>query len=96
MNEITPGLAGVAGRPSGDGLGTCMNLVMGIPESKFRVIWIQMLSQAMLRTKKGFRMDSPRRTPPKGASMFRGERRKDKVGTTKVQRALALQRSIAR
>lgn len=68
-----------------------MNTVMGMPESKFRQMWITMLSGAMLKTGKGFRMDSPKRKPPKGAAQFRGERRKDKqgiFGSTKLARRL--------
>ena len=64
------------------------NTVAGMPERKFCQVWISMLSGAMLRTGKGFRMDSPNRRPPQGASRWRGERRADKVGTTKLSRAL--------
>jgi hypothetical protein len=64
------------------------NTVMDLPEPVFRKFWISMLSGAMLKTGKGFRMDSPRRVPPKGAAKYRGERRSDKPGTTKLSRAL--------
>ena len=57
-------------------------------ETEFRKIWIHILSMAMLKTGKGFRMDSPKRRQPKGASKWRGERRSDKVGTTKLSRQL--------
>lgn len=66
-------------------------MVMGMPESKFRQMWVQMLSAAMLKTGKGFRMDSPKRKPPKGASGWQGERRADKqgvFGSTKLARRL--------
>ena len=84
FNEATPAPAAVP------------NTVMGIPERQFRTMWVSMLSQAMLKTGKGFRMDSPKRTPPRGAAQWRGERRADKAGTTKLSRVLALQRSVAR
>ena len=64
------------------------NTVFGQPEPVFRKAWIHILSRAMLQSGKGFRMDSPRRVPPKGASGWRGERRADKVGTTKLSRRL--------
>jgi hypothetical protein len=57
-------------------------------ELQFRQAWISMLSMAMIRTGKGFRLDSPKRNPPKGASRWRGERRADKIGTTKLSRQL--------
>lgn len=57
------------------------NTVGGHPEPQFRAAWIHMLSRAMLTTGRGFRMDSPNRKPPKGASKWRGERRPDKDGT---------------
>jgi hypothetical protein len=57
-------------------------------EREFCQTWISLLSGAMLKTGKGFRMDSPRRVPPRGASQWRGERRADKVGTTKLSRRL--------
>lgn len=59
-----------------------------LDEAQFRKIWIHILSMAMLKTGKGFRMDSPKRRPPQGASRWRGERRSDKVGTTKLSRQL--------
>lgn len=64
------------------------NTVMDIPEREFRMAWIAMLSQAMLRSGRGFRVDTPKRRQPKGAAMWRGARRADKVGTSKTQRAL--------
>lgn len=60
-------------------------------EKLFRQWWIQMLSAAMLKSGKGFRLDSPKRRQPAGASHWRGERRADKVGTTKAGRALMAQ-----
>jgi hypothetical protein len=65
-----------------------MNEVHGMPEPVFRRFWISMIAGAMLKSGKGFRMDSPRRVPPKGAAKYRGERRSDKPGTSKVSRAL--------
>ena len=57
-------------------------------EKLFRQMWIHTLSMAMMKTGKGFRMDSPNRRQPKGAAKWRGERRDDKVGTTKLSRQL--------
>lgn len=65
------------------------NTVNNIPEPTFRRILISMLSGAMLRTGRGFRLDSPKRAPRAGAAKFYGERRPDKVGTTKLSRRLA-------
>ena len=64
------------------------NTVAGMPEQKFRTIWISMLSAAMLKTGRGFRVDPAKRRQPAGAAMWRGERRADKVGTTKLSRGL--------
>lgn len=62
--------------------------VNGIPEPRFREFWISMLAGAMLKTGKGFRADSAKRQPRPGAARWRGERREDKAGTTKLARAL--------
>lgn len=59
-----------------------------ITERQFCEMWIHLLSTAMLRSGKGFRLDSPRRQPRKGAARWYGERRADKNGSTKVSRAL--------
>jgi hypothetical protein len=64
------------------------NTVMGQPEALFRQAWISTLSEAMLKTGKGFRMDSPKRSPKKGAAGWRGERRADKAETSKLERRL--------
>lgn len=64
------------------------NTVMGRSEAEFRQAWIHMLSAAMMRTGNGFRMDSPKRNAKKGASGWHGERRADKIGTTKLERRL--------
>lgn len=67
------------------------NTVLGQPERLFSQAWITILSRAMLKSGKGFRMDSPKRTPPKGADHYRGERRADKLETgrrTKLERRL--------
>ena len=61
------------------------NTVMGHPERVFRDAWISVLWKAMANTGKGYRRHSLRNTG-------RGEdRRKDKFGTTKLSRRLALQ-----
>jgi hypothetical protein len=65
-----------------------MNEVNGMPEQTFRRIWIALLSGAMLRTGRGFRVDTPNRRPPAGAAGWCGERRADKQGTTKLSRRL--------
>jgi hypothetical protein len=59
-----------------------------ITERQFCQLWISTLSQAMLRSGRGFRVDTPKRRQPKGAAKWRGERRADKVGTTKLERSL--------
>lgn len=64
------------------------NTVLGQPERLFRQAWITLLSRAMVMSGKGFRLDSPNRKPSKGVSGWHGERRADKVGTTKLQRRL--------
>lgn len=72
------------------------NTVMGMPEAQFRGLWISKLWQAMAKMARGYRKHTLKNQPPAGASHWRGERRKDKTGTTKLSRRLALQRSIAR
>lgn len=64
------------------------NTVFGQSERLFRQVWISTLAATMLKSGKGFRMDSPCRRQPKGAAKWRGERRADKVGTTKLERRL--------
>jgi hypothetical protein len=73
-----------------------MNTVMGMPEHEFRAVWISKLWQAMAKMSRGYRKQTLKNQPPAGAAAWRGERRKDKVGTSKLSRRLALQRSIAR
>jgi hypothetical protein len=51
-----------------------LNTVMGMPEPKFRAMWVSMLWQAMAKTGKGYRRHSLRRTG-KG-----DDRREDKKG----------------
>jgi hypothetical protein len=53
-----------------------MNTVFGFPEPTFRQAWITILSQTMLRTGKGFRVDTPKRRQPAGASHW-GHRIRD-------------------
>lgn len=67
-----------------------------ITEEQFRQAWISLLSRAMLVSGKGFRVDTPKRRQPQGAAEWRGERRADKPGTTKLQRRLAQVRTVAR
>jgi hypothetical protein len=59
-------------------------------------LWIALLTEAMLRTRRGCRTPASGRTPPPGAAHWRGERRGDKPGTTKLSRRLAQIRSISR
>ncbi len=60
------------------------NTVMGHPERVFREAWISVIWKAMTATGRGYRRHSLRHTG-------RGEdRRKDKAGTTKLSRRLAL------
>ena len=62
------------------------NTVMGHPETVFRTAWIEVLWKAMAKTGNGYKRHSLRNTG-------RGDdRRKDKFGTTKLSRRLALQR----
>jgi hypothetical protein len=78
FNEAVPS------RPQG-------NTVLGQPERLFAQAWVVILSRAMLKSGKGFRMDSPNRKPKKGASGWHGERRADKLETgrrTKLERRL--------
>ena len=64
------------------------NTVLGYPERAFRTAWIAILSRAMLQSGRGFRVDTPKRRQPAGAAQWRGERRGDKVGTSKLERRL--------
>lgn len=59
-----------------------------VTEEQFRAAWISILSRAMLKSGKGFRVDSPNRKPRPGATQWHGERRSDKPGTTKLERRL--------
>lgn len=70
------------------------NTVHGIPEPEFRGLWIQKLWLAMAKTGKGYRRDSLRHT---GGLTATGEpdRRKDKIGTSKLQRRLMLRVQVA-
>jgi hypothetical protein len=72
-----------------------MNTVMGMPEPEFRGVWISKLWQAMAKTGKGYKRATLKNTPPAGASKWRGERRPDKVGTTKVERRLMQRCQVA-
>ena len=69
---------------------------MSFTELDFRTVWISKLWQAMVKTGRGYRRWTLKNQPPAGASHWRGERRKDKVGTSKLSRRLALQRSVSR
>lgn len=81
FNAAAPAPAYIPVKPVG-------NTVMGFPEPKFRVAWISILSQAMLKSGRGFRVDSPNRKPRPGAAQWHGERRADKEGTSKLSRRL--------
>lgn len=65
-----------------------MNTVMGISEREFCRVWISKLWQAMAKTGKGYRRPSVKRDG-------KGERRADKVGTTKTSRSLALRAPVS-
>lgn len=65
-----------------------MSTVNGMPERTFCAHWVSWLWQAMAARGKGYRQDSLKNRPPKGASRWRGPRRADKVGTTKLERRL--------
>ena len=65
------------------------NTVLGVSEQVFREVWISRLWQAMAKTGRGYRHWTLKSLPPKGASRWRGERRPDKAGTTKVSRFVA-------
>lgn len=71
-----------------------MNTVHGMPETEFRKMWVSMLWQAMTKTGRGYRRYTLKNQPPKGASGWRGERRSDKQGTTKLSRFLARPMSV--
>lgn len=62
---------------------------------EFAQIWIEMLWRAMSATGKGYRYWTLKNQPPEGASRWRGERRADKVGTTKLSRSLLQRMQIA-
>jgi hypothetical protein len=66
-----------------------MNTVMGQPESGFRAMWVSMLWKAMAAKGEGYPRSTLKNQPPAGAAGWRGERRGDKVGTTKLLRRLA-------
>lgn len=70
------------------------NTVMGIPEPQFRATWVSKLWQAMAKTGEGYARPTTRNLPPRGASRWRGERRGDKIGTTKLGRRLAMKVQI--
>jgi hypothetical protein len=70
---------------------TLVNTINGIPVREFTARWVSMMWFAMMRTGKGYRRDTLKNRPPKGAARWRGERRADKPGTTKTERALSVQ-----
>ena len=53
-------------------------------------VWSVLLDDAMKRSGKGFRKAQQGRVPPKGAAHWRGPRREDKSGTSKISRKLLL------
>ena len=65
-----------------------VNTVLGMPEQLFREMWISRMWMAMFSTGKGYHRSTLKNRPPAGAAGWRGERRKDKVGTTKLSRRL--------
>jgi hypothetical protein len=65
------------------------NTVHGVPERKWAAMWVSLLWRAMAKTGNGYHRMTLKNQPPKGAARWRGERRKDKPGTTKLTRALA-------
>lgn len=65
-------------------------------ESEFRAAWISKLWQVMAKTGRGYRKMTLKNRPPAGVGDWHGERRADKVGTTKLSRRLALARPVAR
>lgn len=71
-----------------------MNTVMGIPEREFAAMWVANLWMTMTRTAKGYHHPTLKNLPPRGAAKWRGERRTDKAGTTKLSRRLALKVQI--
>lgn len=66
-----------------------------IPESEFRAYWISLLWRAMAKTGNGYHRFTLKNRPPQGASRWRGERRADKIGTTKLSRALGQRMQVA-
>lgn len=71
------------------------NTVMGVPERVFCMVWCRKLWEAMGKAGRGFRHWSLKRLPPVGASHWRGERRGDKPGSTKVSRFLMLTQTVS-
>jgi hypothetical protein len=71
------------------------NTVLGRPEQLFRMEWISLLWRTMQKTGNGYHRPTLKNQPPAGASHWRGERRADKVGTTKLTRRLALRVQVA-
>lgn len=63
------------------------NKVMGMPERTFCEVWVATLWAAMGKTGRGYRRHSLRHTG-KG-----DDRRKDKLGTTKIERQLIQQQT---
>lgn len=72
-----------------------MKKTVTIPEPEFRAYWISLLWRAMSKLARGYRMHTLKNQPPKGASRWRGERRKDKLGTTKLSRRLMCRVQVA-
>lgn len=56
----------------------------------FKDFWVAMLWKAMASVGRGYRRWTLKNLPPQGASRWRGERRKDKYGTTKLSRRLLM------
>lgn len=74
---------------------TVPNTVHGMPEPEFRGLWIQKLWLAMAKTGKGYRRATGRYTGKQDPKTGEWDRRKDKLGTTKLTRRLALKMQVA-
>jgi hypothetical protein len=74
---------------------TGTNTVLGRPEQLFRLEWVSLLWHAMRKTGEGYHRPTMKNRPPAGAAGWRGERRADKPGTTKLTRRLALRMQTA-
>lgn len=58
--------------------------------ARYPKAWCALLQQAMARSQRGLRQPVLVRRPPAGAAKWRGDRRADKLKTTKLSRRVAL------